>query len=219
MALNELNEKENVTEAPSNCNTSGAVWDTGKQLFEYIRKQTLADGTTGRVAFDEMGDRIYAEYQVVNVQKISRGNPAQKVVVGNYKYDNSGEKMKLTLNEDKIIWPGGMTQKPSGLMIPTHLKVLTILDKPFVYSRPLLEPGDTCDVANGEILCPHYDTDLTVEVNQRCKQFLDKIHPCVTVCRVHHHNLLLIYSQSEILLFGLLHRFIEIAWGPLQLHL
>ena len=70
MALNELNEKENVTEAPSNCNTSGAVWDTGKQLFEYIRKQTLADGTTGRVAFDEMGDRIYAEYQVVNLRKL-----------------------------------------------------------------------------------------------------------------------------------------------------
>ena len=187
MALNELNEKENVTEAPSNCNTSGAVWDTGKQLFEYIRKQTLADGTTGRVAFDEMGDRIYAEYQVVNVQKISRGNPAQKVVVGNYKYDNSGEKMKLTLNEDKIIWPGGMTQKPSGLMIPTHLKVLTILDKPFVYSRPLLEPGDTCDVANGEILCPHYDTDLTVEVNQRCKlkvSFLSKNSILIKLLRI-----------------------------------
>ena len=96
MALNELNEKENVTEAPSNCNTSGAVWDTGKQLFEYIRKQTLADGTTGRVAFDEMGDRIYAEYQVVNVQKMSMSSQAsQKVVVGSYKYSNQGEKMKL----------------------------------------------------------------------------------------------------------------------------
>ena len=96
MALNELNEKENVTEAPSNCNTSGAVWDTGKQLFEYIRKQTLADGTTGRVAFDEMGDRIYAEYQVVNVQKMSMSSQAsQKVVVGSYKYSNEGEKMKL----------------------------------------------------------------------------------------------------------------------------
>ena len=57
MALRELDDKENVTEAPSNCNTSGAVWETGKRLFEYIRKQTLPDGTTGRVAFDEMGDR------------------------------------------------------------------------------------------------------------------------------------------------------------------
>ena len=170
MALNELNEKENVTEAPSNCNTSGAVWDTGKQLFEYIRKQTLADGTTGRVAFDEMGDRIYAEYQVVNVQKMSRTSlTAQKVVVGSYKYSNSGEKMKLSLDEDKIIWPGGLTQKPTGLMIPTHLNVLTILDKPFVYHRPL-GPGEAaCDEASGEIECPHYNTELNNE--QRCKGY------------------------------------------------
>ena len=144
------------------------MWDTGKQLFEYIRKQTLADGTTGRVAFDEMGDRIYAEYQVVNVQKMSRTSlTAQKVVVGSYKYSNSGEKMKLSLDEEKIIWPGGLTQKPTGLMIPTHLNVLTILDKPFVYHR-LLGPGEAaCDEASGEIECPHYNTELNNE--QRCK--------------------------------------------------
>ena len=58
---------------------------TGKRLFDYIRKQTLPDGTTGRVAFDEMGDRIYAEYQVVNVQSSSK---EKRVVVGHYKYSN-----------------------------------------------------------------------------------------------------------------------------------
>ena len=89
MALSELDNKENVTEAPSNCNTSMAsVWGTGKRLFEYIRKQTLPDGTTGRVAFDEMGDRIYAEYQVVNVQTDYRSKSPKKAVVGNYKYSN-----------------------------------------------------------------------------------------------------------------------------------
>ena len=51
-------------------------------LFEYIQKQTLADGTTGRVGFDEMGDRIYAEYQIVNVQRET------KVTVGYYNYSN-----------------------------------------------------------------------------------------------------------------------------------
>ena len=86
MALKELDKKENVTEAPSNCNTSGAVWETGKRLFEYIRKQTLPDGTTGRVAFDEMGDRIYAEYQVVNVQQ--RHSKLEGAVVGYYNYSN-----------------------------------------------------------------------------------------------------------------------------------
>ena len=45
--------------------------------------------------------------------------------------------MRLQLNEENIVWPGGLTQKPTGLMIPTHLKVLTILEKPFVYARPI----------------------------------------------------------------------------------
>lgn len=48
--------------------------------------------------------------------------------------------MFLDLNEEAIIWPGGLTQKPTGLMIPTHLKVLTILEKPFVYARKLGTP-------------------------------------------------------------------------------
>ena len=73
--------------------------------------------------------------------------------------------MLLSLDEDKIIWPGGLTQKPTGLMIPTHLKVLTILDKPFVYSRPL-SSGESCDTSAGEILCPHYNTEVT---SQRSK--------------------------------------------------
>ena len=44
-ALLELHGKENVTQAPSNCNKSGNdVWLTGKLLFEYIRKQILSSG-------------------------------------------------------------------------------------------------------------------------------------------------------------------------------
>lgn len=159
-ALLELHKKENVTEAPSNCNTSGALWETGKRLFEYIRRQVLPDGKTGRVAFDEMGDRIYAEYQVVNVQNDPRHNFDKQVVVGNYKYSNEEGKMLLTLDEDRIVWPGGLTQKPTGLMIPTHLTVLTILEKPFVYSRPL-PVGEHCDVTKGETVCPIYDTSKT----------------------------------------------------------
>ena len=38
-ALLELHLKENVTEAPSNCNTSGNLWETGRRFFEYIRNQ------------------------------------------------------------------------------------------------------------------------------------------------------------------------------------
>ena len=38
-------------------------------------------------------------------------------------------RMMLTLREDRIVWPGGLRQKPTGLMIPTHLKVIEIDDK------------------------------------------------------------------------------------------
>jgi len=36
-ALEKLHRSENVTEAPSNCNKSGNLWETGKKFFEYIR--------------------------------------------------------------------------------------------------------------------------------------------------------------------------------------
>ena len=66
-------------------------------------------------------------------------------------------KMRLQLDEETIVWPGGLTQKPTGLMIPTHLKVLTILEKPFVYARQI-ERNQTCDPVLGETRCPLYNT-------------------------------------------------------------
>ena len=74
-------------------------------------------------------------------------------------------KMKLHLNEENIVWPGGMTQKPTGLMIPTHLKVLTILEKPFVYARQI-EKNQSCDPLQGEIRCPLYNTKQLVNTGQ-----------------------------------------------------
>ena len=74
--------------------------------------------------------------------------------------------MRLSMDVEKIIWPGNLVKKPTGLMIPTHLNVLTIAEKPFVYHR-ILNSSDTCDAEKGEILCPHYNTEPT-DV-QRCK--------------------------------------------------
>ena len=81
-----MHKNENVTEAPSNCNKSGVLWETGRKFFDYIRRQILPDGLTGRVAFDGMGDRIYAEYKVINVQNDPRNNFALGVEVGQYTY-------------------------------------------------------------------------------------------------------------------------------------
>lgn len=48
----------------------------------FIRKQTLVNGSTGNVAFDDNGDRINAEYDIINVQ-----NQTQ-ISVGQYHYSN-----------------------------------------------------------------------------------------------------------------------------------
>ena len=47
--------------------------------------QILPDGETGRVAFDAMGDRINAEYRVVNVQR--KGDSRE---VGTYNFSKVG---------------------------------------------------------------------------------------------------------------------------------
>ena len=45
--------------------------------------------------------------------------------------------------------------KPSGVMIPTHLKVLTIVERPFIYIRNKTF-GELCDEEEGWEECPEY---------------------------------------------------------------
>lgn len=59
------------------------------------------------------------------------------------------------MNESNIIWPGRLKIKPEGFMIPTHLKVLTIEEKPFVYVRELPDSESKC--LPEEIACPHFN--------------------------------------------------------------
>lgn len=69
--------------------------------------------------------------------------------------------MKLKVNESHIIWPGNAKSKPEGFMIPTHLKVLTIDEKPFVYVRPLENEADGCNP--DEIPCPHFNNSDSID--------------------------------------------------------
>ncbi|KAK6640747.1 Glutamate [NMDA] receptor subunit 1 [Polyplax serrata] len=149
-AIRDMNEAEVITEAPKDCDDTGTVWETGKLLFEYIKKQELLNGSTGKIAFDDNGDRIYAEYDVVNVIE-----NRDKTTVGKYFYAADQSKMKLVLDDSAITWPGLQKVKPEGFMIPTHLKVLTIEEKPFVYVRTAKDPDDKCD--NDEIPCPFFN--------------------------------------------------------------
>lgn len=164
-ALRELTSTKNITEAPSDCETSGTIWDTGKQLFEYIMKQQLLEGQTGKVAFDENGDRVNAEYDVVNVKE----NQVQEAV-GRYVYNKEDDRMRLALDDTAILWPGRLRTKPEGFMIPTHLKVLTIAEKPFVYVR---EAGEAEKCNADEIPCPHFNAtdDANDAVMYCCRGF------------------------------------------------
>ncbi|XP_069680015.1 glutamate [NMDA] receptor subunit 1 isoform X2 [Periplaneta americana] len=163
-ALRQMNQTEVITKAPKDCDNSGQIWETGKLLFEFIRKQTLMNGSTGNVAFDDNGDRINAEYDIVNVQT----NQTQ-ISVGQYHYSNEQKKMRLKLDENAILWPGRTHTKPPGFMIPTHLKVLTIEEKPFVYVREVQPDGEGC--APDEIPCPHFNNTQEDFSPYCCKGF------------------------------------------------
>lgn len=63
--------------------------------------------------------------------------------------------MRLKINDSEIVWPGKVKKKPEGFFIPTHLKVLTIEEKPFVYVRKLTDEEIECE--EDEIPCPHFN--------------------------------------------------------------
>ncbi|KAL1491040.1 hypothetical protein ABEB36_011696 [Hypothenemus hampei] len=162
-ALKDMNQSKEITAAPKDCDNSGSIWETGKDLFTFIRKQVLINGETGKVAFDDQGDRINAEYSIVNIQRKKK-----KVNVGRHFFHKESNEMRLTVDDKIIIWPGRKNIKPEGFMIPTHLKVLTIEEKPFVYVRKLEGLG-TCD--NDEIPCPHFNKSHDITDKYCCKGY------------------------------------------------
>lgn len=54
----------------------------GRRIFHYIKTRNIR-GETGQVAFDDNGDRMFAEYEVINVRDHQR-----KKIVGKLLYDS-----------------------------------------------------------------------------------------------------------------------------------
>ena len=50
----------------------------------------------------------------------------------------------MVINEDRILWPGGQEEKPVGVNISKHLRVVTIQETPFVYTEPY-DPKKGCN--------------------------------------------------------------------------
>lgn len=71
--------------------------------------------------------------------------------------------MLLSINDSAIIWPGDSKVKPAGFMIPTHLRVLTIEEVPFVFVRRVLESSE-CDL--DEEPCPHFNTTDSCKITE-----------------------------------------------------
>lgn len=70
------------------------------------------------------------------------------------------QKMRLRINDNEILWPGKEAKKPEGIIIPRHLKVLTVEEKPFVYVRRLSADDATQASAScqeDEIPCPLFN--------------------------------------------------------------
>lgn len=65
--------------------------------------------------------------------------------------------MRLRINDSQILWPGKQKKKPEGIIIPTHLKVLTIEEKPFVYVRKIAEDDPSNECEADEIPCPLFN--------------------------------------------------------------
>lgn len=53
----------------------------GRRIFHYVKTRNIR-GETGQVAFDDNGDRMFAEYEVINVRDHQR-----KKIVGKLLYD------------------------------------------------------------------------------------------------------------------------------------
>ncbi|GBM89035.1 Glutamate [NMDA] receptor subunit 1 [Araneus ventricosus] len=74
------NSSFNIQPAPNDCSKHDPVWETGQRFFGFLKEVTLQQGKTGRVAFDDKGDRIDSDYDIIN---IVNGKPN---TVGEYVY-------------------------------------------------------------------------------------------------------------------------------------
>ncbi|XP_074145108.1 glutamate receptor ionotropic, NMDA 1 isoform X2 [Sminthopsis crassicaudata] len=139
-AVHELFEKENITDPPRGCVGNTNIWKTGPLFKRVLMSSKYSEGVTGRVEFNEDGDRKFANYSIMNLQN------RKLVQVGIFNGSH------VLPNDRKIIWPGGETEKPEGYEMSTRLKIVTIHQEPFVYVKPALD-GETCNedlTINGE---------------------------------------------------------------------
>lgn len=151
-ALRQMHRTVNLTTPPISCKSSNK-WNIGKHFYDILLNQTF-DGSSGRITFDESGDRLYSEYEILNTVN------GTEHTVGKYSFDMAEMKMKLNLHTHRIIWPGNTSQKPLGIFVPKHLRVTTLAEKPFVWAKKI---GAHEQCSKNQIICPKYNNTQSRE--------------------------------------------------------
>lgn len=162
-ALREMYHHEVITSPPTNCRyTSTNKWQTGLLFYKYLRKQTY-NGQSGRIEFDDLGDRLFSEYELLNVHSNNT-----EVIVGKYIFGPIENKMKLSLHNNLIRWPGNEQNKPLGYYVPKHLKVSTLPEEPFIWAKPTDALGK-CQAE--QIPCPKFNLTTGVKAHYCCEGY------------------------------------------------
>ncbi|XP_071043007.1 glutamate [NMDA] receptor subunit 1 [Parasteatoda tepidariorum] len=141
------NSSQSIEPAPKDCSTHEKDWDTGQKFIGFLKEVTIQHGKTGRVAFDDKGDRVDSNYDIINIVN------SKLYTVGEYIYSHIIMEMTLTLNVQDIVWPGGETKKPRGYIVPTHLKILVDF-RYSRYTREMVIRENPNFIAISEMLCP-----------------------------------------------------------------
>ena len=145
-AIRAMHNQVNFTSPPNNCLIGGNKWLSGQTFYEYLRKQTIIFGKTGKVSFDERGDRVNGDYEIMN-QQYDRRDRLNKyattlVNVGLRHYNKTRMRIEIDLSTENIVWPGNQTTIPIGYAYANHLRIATILEKPFVWVLPTDRKGN-----------------------------------------------------------------------------
>jgi ionotropic glutamate receptor NMDA 1 len=154
LAVSQIHRQNiSLTAPPSACDET-TRWDSGPKILRILQNQELVHGRTGNVSFNDAGDRLNALYDIINVQNHGNVVVGSRVIGDDKERKDLKQKKLIPLNEKAIIWPGYETQKPKGIKISTHLRVVTIKEQPFIYTVPLSETAQgQCNLLINHLPC------------------------------------------------------------------
>ncbi|KAJ6220409.1 hypothetical protein RDWZM_006221 [Blomia tropicalis] len=175
-AIKSMHWQVNFTLPPSDCHNIGRrQWLEGDIFYDYLRTQTVLMAKTGKTNFDERGDRLNGNYDILNLQYERRPNGRVKslVTVGQRHFNTTLMKLEIDLQQNRMVWPGNQTTKPMGYASVSHLKIATIAEKPFVWVLPADKQG----------MCTHQQIPCPIrKKNSLTGEMYDEIHCCEGYC-------------------------------------